>query len=250
MSIRNRLLVTLMTLWCFSIAALVLTALWHDEAHGMDREDLRYRSESILDQDSSQTTKHYPEAKLNMWIDDAVRFIAEISLSFERETTLVIVISKTLYTMPSDYIQILGLVYFYKGASLDLDRSPRGSRRTTPSGMGKDVSYTDGPPIVHMDLGPEIKKIRIAPVPKHKDSAFVTYAAYPDALSDDTTECELSTAYELVVPDYVAWQATMKLMLDRNPFQESFEAKLRALGIPFMRRPPEPATPAETPSAP
>lgn len=202
-------------------------------AEAWTRLEIRARSEWLLNQDSSATTKSYPDIMLNDFINAGIRFVSKATLGYRRDTVIYFNVRQTEYNMPSDFIKVTGVEIGAKRAASDQDQSPKGLTQKSPAEIGKDNNKRKFGPRGYRDKGETIGKIEFDKSPLRQDSARVTFAAYAPDLDDDTTECLLPDGYETVLPDYVAWNArkkTMSLGTHREDFLQGLAPLMQSDG--------------------
>lgn len=216
----------------------ILLLLSAQSASALTLADLRYRASLTLGRDtSSARTQHWTNLELNAWINDAIRYVSQVSLCLRRDTVFVLDTGKTDYTMPVDYIKLDGVVIGSKGPSRDQDRSPLGGKVVIPSSLGRTVS-TRLSPDQWQDRGEIVRQIRCSPSPIIRDTVRVTYYAYGRQLTQDTMECNLPTSFQFALPDYVA-SAAWGRMRSPDLYWERFVARLSVL-VPSIQQSNDP----------
>lgn len=229
------------------ISAVILSLVLCGSAQGLTLAELRFLTSNKLGQDTAETRKRFDDDAIDAWINAAIRTISKMALCYSKDTTISVVKQKTSYAMPHDYIRAEGVVLGRKGATEALDLSPYGIKATAASDMGKGAQGTGSVRIPNQfqDKGETIRKIVLTPAPSMTfDSATVTYFAYSRELTQDTMECTLPLAFQMVVPHLAAadaWSNTRQ----SNPFWAEFLARMELL-VPASVKPVEPENPSAT----
>lgn len=226
-----------------ALLAVLAVLLTSAPALSLTKAELRFKTASKLNEDTTSSHRSYSNAQLNTWIEDAVAFISHVTLCVRAETTMALVVSQTDYTLSTNYIRTDGVVISSKGTSVDLDRSPIGLIQVVPSAMGKSPSGRTLP--THFqDLGEVAHKIRLGPSPTVVDTIRVSYFRYATILDTGNT-CELPDAFQTCIPDFAAAESWGRNRLD-NPYWNRFVEKMQML-VPTIQFGTEPEVPAAVP---
>lgn len=216
-------------------------------ASAADLAELRKLTKLTLNQDTLATAVNYPNSMIDRWVNDAIKVVSKGAGCVERETTLVVLKDKATYTMPSDYIRAQGLLLAMTG---ELVYQPRGLKARPQSELGSEAGSRVEGPKVFTDKGAKIKKIVLSPAPLlDVDTAVVTYLAYGQTLTTDTSTCDLPDEYLGAVSLYAAWRCWAAKQTGSNPYRDDLFSLLQLLGVAYDR-PRDETPPSEVPNTP
>lgn len=216
------------------------------ESPPLTLEDIRTRTERLLSQDTTDSANDYwTDSEIDDWINDGQAFVAERARCLVRETTIVIVARQDEYNMPSDFISIISTKRTGRGATASEDVSAKGMKRSEGADIGATVQDRADGMIEYEDVGQTEAFMRVIPMPVKGDTVNVKYAAYPDTLSGDASQCDLPRSFQNLLPMYAAWKCWAKTRTSVR-FREDFFREMTALE-PTQFKLSEPLAPEERP---
>ena len=213
------------------VVAIVLAA---GASRAATLEELRVQAKLALDQDTATTaTQNYPNPMIDRFVNEGLFVVSVGAGCVEKDTTVLVLVDKTEYAMPHDYVRAIGAILSMTG---ELVYQPRGLKLVHEFELGSSAGGRLLGPQQAVDKGRRIRKLILYPAPLiDVDTMRVNYLARARRLDNDTALTDVPDEYLGAVTLYAAWRAYGTKKTGSNPYREDMVTIMNVLGVAFER---------------
>lgn len=137
---------------------------------GLSKTTVRDRARVLLNE---LIEGFWIDDEMDAWIEEAAIDISAKTLCYDNYDTFLLVDGTALYTKPTDYLKLLGVVY-----------DNHGLKRSLPWMQGLQTAVVDGPPEYFFEISTKIGLHPIPTVNEHNDVVTIYFATTTSLISN------------------------------------------------------------------